>query len=323
MSTWPVFSKFTNPFKFLPFVSLFGATLGAIVVEQLLRYLPARRAAALMWSMVALTAVVTVCHIAHADSAFYTYGDKPWPSLSWPPALRRDVARVASLYPGRSNEAGYVEALGQNFSAIYDVPSLDIYDPLVTPKPESEHSHDSAHWRDYGITHVLQFRDMDAAVVASMQLSPVFHSGLVTVYSVPNSMPLAWEDTKHLIPQWRGNGFTISGLIPGADRLLHVNVLRRKGFVAVDGHGKRLHIERDPLGRMIIKLGDTSTKVVVTYQPQWKLGYLLVLALLLLGAGCGVAPAATARWWSAAMNRRLRFTAASRVISPLNQPLSR
>ncbi len=318
MSTWPVFSKFSNPFKFLPFVSLFGAALGAIGVEQLLRCLPARRAAALLWSLVAVTAVVTVCHVAHADSSFYTYTDKPWPSLKWPPALRRDAARVASLYPGRSNEAGYVEALGHNFSAIYEVPSLQIYDPLVTPKPESEHAHDPAHWQDYGITHVLQFGDTDALVVAQMNLSPVFHSGKVTVYSVPNPLPLAWEDANpriRLVPQWRGNGFTIAGLTSaptaGGNRFLHVNVLRRKGFVAIDDHGKRLSTERDPLGRMIIKLGARSTTVVVTYQPQWKLGYLLVLALLLLGVWCGVAPAATARWLSAAMNRQRRFAAAT------------
>jgi hypothetical protein len=317
MSTWPAFNKFSNPFKFLPFVSLFSAALGAMAIEQLLRYLPARRASALLWSMAALTAVVTACHIAHADSSFYTYADKPWPSLNWPSDLRRDVARIASLYPGRSNDAGYVEALGHNFSAIYNVSSLNIYDPLVQPKPESIHSNDPAQWPQYGVTHVLQFRDTDAPVVASLKLSPVFHSGQVTVYSVPNPLPLAWEDAHpqiRLVPRWRGNGFTISGLTsapnPGGDRVLHVSVLRRAGFVAIDDQGKRLSIERDPLGRMMIKLGARSTQVVVTYQREWKLGYLLVLGLLLLGIWCGVAPVATAHWLSAAVNRRLRFAAA-------------
>ena len=287
MSTLPGFDKFSNPFKFLPFVSFFCACLGALVIERSLRAMPRLRASVVLWSIVAVTAGLTVCHVQYSDSTFYTYGDRPWPRLVWPAKLREQPVRLASVYPGRSNEAGYVEALGQNFASIYAIPSFESYDPLVSFKPESAHPHDAAHWADYGITHVVMFHDMDAPLAAAMNLQRLFTSGQVTVYAAPHAQPLAWQEDApqvRLEPRWSGNGFTIAGLGGvGRPRVLVVNVLQRAGFVATDGTGARLATARDPLGRLIVKLKAGSAAVKVVYQPRWKLGYLLVLALLSLG----------------------------------------
>jgi len=284
LATKPVFDKFSNPFKFLPFIALFSVAAGALVIDGAERALRLRALrVAFSGGVACVTLVLTGIHIRDSDSAFFTYGDRPYPEVAWLATLNTSEGRIASIYPDRLQDKGYVAALGHNFATVYERASFESYEPLVNAKPESQHEHVPARYRDYGVSHIAQFDDLGHDDLVAIGAERIGNADRITLYSLPGAKPLAWqgndESPTALPVHWLGNGFELTKLNPAPSPLqlvLHVNVLERRGFVARDDNGAPLTIGRDPLGRLLVRLEPSSRSVKVVYQPIFRFGYLLI-----------------------------------------------
>ncbi|WP_395139081.1 hypothetical protein, partial [Armatimonas sp.] len=135
----PGFNKFQHWWKFLPFVALFFALGGGIIIERGLQ-ITGRGRQAEQW-MTALIPTLLVYN-AFISQPVMTIPDKPYPPL--PSAVRALVLnpkdpqqRSMALAPWLPEwgEPGLVGSLSQNFATVYGVPMLEGYDPLVEKTP--------------------------------------------------------------------------------------------------------------------------------------------------------------------------------------------
>ncbi len=186
----PVFGSINNhPFRLLPFFVLFAVLSGGLFLERLLRLAAHRRA----WEIglgVVLGGLL-VYHVTMARASFYAYGFRPYPKLPGelaslltgekgispisgrgregaPHELDRPgfgwPQRLAAWAPNRSIVPSYALALPHNLPAVYRLPALGGYDPVVENKPPFEFAEErmrqepTAAARAYGVRWLLEHR---------------------------------------------------------------------------------------------------------------------------------------------------------------------
>ena len=134
----PLFAKFSRPFKFLPYVTLFSVLGGGLAVQRLLG---ARRAAHVGAAAVVAALMLWHCHATRASE--YSFADRPYPAA--PPWLLARVAdpdlralrRVFSVDPERSTLPDFPLGLHLEFATVYRAHSAHGFDPLVEGTPET------------------------------------------------------------------------------------------------------------------------------------------------------------------------------------------
>ena len=92
--------------------------------------------------MVAVSALM-IYHSALPFSSFFTYRDRPYPPL--PAGMRalletktdRTASRLIGIGQFRNERAGYVYNLMYNFPSVYNLLSVNGYDPLIEDLPET------------------------------------------------------------------------------------------------------------------------------------------------------------------------------------------
>ncbi len=134
----PLFAKFSRPFKFLPYVTLFSVLGGGVAVQRLLGARRAAHAAA-----AAAVAALMLWHCRATRASEYSFPDRPYPAA--PPWLLARVAdpdpralrRVFSVDPERSTLPGFPLGLHLNFATVYGAHSAHGFDPFVEGTPET------------------------------------------------------------------------------------------------------------------------------------------------------------------------------------------
>ncbi|MDQ2730975.1 MAG: hypothetical protein M3Y56_04895, partial [Armatimonadota bacterium] len=147
----PPFDKFQHPVKFVAFLNLFVVIGGGKVIQRYLDHSTRKKLGerALFFVVCGLLAF----HCSLSRTAWYWYGDKPYPPLPAPMARLLLPAgaslsngagpstalfwtggaqgRVFSFAPKRSPMPGFANALNQNYPSVKGISAFAGYDPLV------------------------------------------------------------------------------------------------------------------------------------------------------------------------------------------------
>jgi hypothetical protein len=302
MSALPLFDKFTGPWKLPIFLHLFGVLAGAQLIERLLSAYRVRSRVAVVAS--AVTIALVLYNVTLTRSAFYDYGDDPYPPL--PVEIERilkgetdgPIARVFPVSPDRSRERGFAQSLAVDFATWYEVISAEGYDPFVR---QAEYRHAWQHLRAkpveaaraYGIRWVLVHRtatqkppllpgrsrnamelvhgERQEVSDALMPLTRVRATAPdLVLHEVPDADPLAFRGSGHSLPlkvDQRGVEVDVRGAQRGA--AVTVNFLLLPGMIArVDG--RPAAIAPDAWNRMVIAVPPGAQRLVVRYAPPWR-----------------------------------------------------
>jgi len=325
MSHVPVLYKFAGPWKLLIYFHLFAAIAGAIVIERMLAaYGTARRIEAVI---LIAAAFLIFYNATNARSAFYNYGEKPYPAL--PPQLTALLqgdpvtmrGRVLPVAPARSQRPGFVMSMALDFPTYYGIASFDGYDPFVHDSHENRFAQKKldrdtlAAARAYGVRWVLfhdsgiekhtrgvflnPFEDVDFVLKEeAKRLRPSLRLRLVLprmqVYELPGTDPMAFprgEPAKPLPVVFDQAGATVDvGSLFGGGAVV-VNVLNRPGMRAtVDG--VTAAVADDEWRRTVVNVRAGARRLRLAYEPPWRLAWLASAAALL----AGLAGVALLRW---------------------------
>ncbi len=316
----PGFTYFTHPFKFSAFFTFFLLVMGGVFWERVMRAFPPPRA--LLAGLGAVAAGLLLFHASQSRLAAYLYADRPYPDL--PPLvekhLREEGGRVLAVAPVRSGAPGFPLALLLAFATAYRIPALDGYDRLVTNTEENFAAQkmlfaDPEMLPEYGVRWILVSRyaisprlsgvkavepvetgrDRLTASIADVWfrkpacLDPLVDAGIILLYDMAPPRPLAFSSCypdMSLPLRARWDGVDVEIPAGGTDNVV-VNFLWRPAMEAFQG-GRRLPLDADRFGRMVIPGRVDSGTVEVRYRPPWGRGSLLGLVLLAAAAGC---------WW--------------------------
>ena len=317
----PVLGKFKHAFKFLPFVMLFFAIGGGLMVERLLR--DSRNPVRWEYGLVAVVGVLLLYHAFLARPAFYNYIDKPFrPLLSEIQELKADDAgtvagRIATFAPVRSVNTDYTRSTHLNMASFHRVPALSGFDPLAADNPayveatRDLNNDPPGTYRAYGVSQLIAFRPDSIHYTASpdMQyaenmytelenalavLLPSAHqiavSGPVRIWRLDGAKPMAFtlRDSSRALPlRVNGGGAVVDvASVPAGDSVV-VNYLRRP-FMNGSTDGAPVNLDSDSYDRIRFAVPDGASEVAITYDPPWGKGAFL---------GTGIAIAAVAAIW--------------------------
>jgi len=122
-----------HPMRLMPFVVIFMSLSGGLVLGRMLRQGSRRPRSIALGAILAL--LLLVLHASQCRTAFYSYQFKPYPPLR--PEMRqmvaqgKDCARVSSWAVSRSTDSNFAELLPLDLPAVYRLPSVDGYNPLL------------------------------------------------------------------------------------------------------------------------------------------------------------------------------------------------
>jgi len=319
MSILPVLDKFNGPWKMLLFVQLLTAVGGALMLERMVSSTPSRRAAAAI--VAAVSTALVVYNVTQTRSAFYDYGDDPYPALpaemtavlkAGDPAIQ---GRVLPIAPERSRAPGYVTSLMLDFPSYYEIASMDGYDPFVRSTVQFRQawsrlmSEPRAAARAYGVRWLLIHR---TAVVPPpllpgrsrtrlemlsndrLQIATALSGAArmrlalpdLTLYELPPPDPLAFAPgSRRALPvTLRQNGLDVDVRDRGPEASVIVNVLFLPGMNATVGDGRPAAITADSWGRVLVKLPDRSNQLHLRFEPPWGRAAATASCLTLLAA---------------------------------------
>ena len=299
----PVFKAFQLPYKLLGFFNLYACLVGALLLQ---RCMAGRRIVASVWLLTA------------AASLHATFVPLPsnfsWARRSYVAAhegLREHLnasSRVMPLGPNRTNENDYPLSLQNNMASVYGWPAFHGYDPFVAATEETRrtgrllHEQPAGALEAWGFRHVLLRVDKPAAGVDAFgewldpsrlpgDLRPVVRVG-PSILLARDAAPLAFlQDAPRQEVPFTVSGRGISVVLPPSQsaRDLTVNYVHRPSFSAVDEHSQTLLLGADEWGRMRVTVPPGTSKILVRYEPPFKLG--VTLGFLLLACAAALAAA--------------------------------
>ena len=317
----PGFNKFQHWWKLLPFVALFFALGGALLVE---RWLQITRRARLTEQWMTGIVPILLVYNAFISQPMMTIPDKPYPPL--PSAVRALVLnpqepqqRSMALAPWLPEwkEPGFVGSLSQNIATIYGVPMLEGYDPLVEKTPLNVRLKDRLYrsttfkrvrqdfdpipivapleaLHRYGVRWII-LTEGHEELKGTYALDQVIttHTSLrlrlphTSVFELSGSDPLAFvEDIpEHPLPiAFDATGAKVELGKFSEGGTVVVNLLARERLHAfVDG--KPTPITKDAWDRVTVKTQTGAKRLTLRYEPNWGKGFFLSGCLLLSAAG--------------------------------------
>lgn len=313
MSRMPVLNKMNGPWKLLLFFHMFAALAGAQILDRLFR-----RRAALVAAVV--TAVLVFWGVIQTRTAFYDYGDDPYPPLrpAMTDLLKRDPesvrGRVLPIAPERVATPGYARSMMLDFPSWYGIGSVDGYDPFVRALPEYQYALRkldadilgaakaySVRWmvvhhssmevrrsvrrRDTALEYLVPARAKAAAKIddhAKLRLK----DAELMVFEIPNVDPLAFplDEPRHVLPvKLKQSGVIVDVGGPPRPVSVVVNFLLLNGIVARAG-GNILPMTADEWGRIVVDVPAGTRVMEVRYEPPWDVAALASFCVLLAGA---------------------------------------
>ena len=311
----PVFNKFQHWWKFLPFVALFSALGGGLIIERWLQSTKNLKAERTLVVLIPLL----LAYNAWISKPVMSLADKPYPAL--PAELKtlffnpdERLQRGLTISPWKRDHAGFVFSMAQNFATVYELPMLNGYDPLVEAsslnqalerryKPSHSLTRGSASFqpglpteaieslRRYGVRWICvtdgvqsldQLRLLEAL---SGQVTLRYTRLGLQVYELGGGDPLAFvesDPSKSLPLALNANGGTVT--LGGATQgPVVVNLLARERLHAfVDG--RPIAITKDAWDRVVVAVPLGAKELTLRYEPTWSKGLGLAGGLLLLAS---------------------------------------
>lgn len=312
LSKMPLFNKFNYPFKILPFVTLFMIISGAVLLEKIFFY---RRIS--HWksnTIVGLVMLLLIYHIGITSDSFYSFSTRPYPQKVSAFELDKS-SRLMSFSPLLSMSDKFVMTLNRNFATLYDLYSINGYDPLVTATRENKKamanimSDPVEALRAYGIRYIIEsypdspdyfsnnplyekLENLDAseeAILAKLKKESrvvASHEG-VHLWEIQKAEPMAFSlenpSVAHHV-SFDASGAHVDMKDDSKLRKLVVNILFRPGMIAMT-KGKDLSAKADRWGRMLVEVPDGVRSIDIKYVSFWKEGIIIGLGLSVLTVG--------------------------------------
>ncbi|WP_309718495.1 hypothetical protein [Armatimonas sp.] len=314
----PVFNKFQHWWKFLPFVALFSALGGGLIVE---RWLQSRKKSAKTERALVVLVPLLLAYNAWVSKPVMSLADKPYPAL--PAELKtlffnpqERLQRGLTISPWKRDHTGFVFSMAQNFATVYELPMLMGYDPLVEASPltlQMKHrflpspalvkgtsnfraaipQNSVEALRRYGVRWICVtdgVQSVDKLLLLEMlsgQVTLRYTRLGLQVYELAGGDPLAFaqSDPSQSIPftlNATGATITLGSAVSGP---VVVNLLARERLNAlVDG--KPVAITKDAWDRVTVIAPAGTKELTLRYEPAWGKGF--VASVILLGLALGL-----------------------------------
>lgn len=311
----PVFNKFQHWWKFLPFVALFSALGGGLMVERWLSQSVNRLPERLLATIIPLL----LGYNAALSKPVMWIADKPYPAL--PQEIQNLVlnpneplGRGLTLAPWKRDHRGFVFSMAQNFSTLYRLPMFEGYDPLVKatplnqqanghifPSPELSHGNslftpglpkDAVEaLQHYGVRWVFMTDGVKArehllliqALVGKVILR--YQQPQLGIAELPGSDPLAFPEGNPAMAlpiTLTANGVAVD--LQGQQGPVVVNFLARERLHAFTD-GTLTPIQPDSWNRVRAEIPAGAKTLTLRYEPDWRKGFVLGGILIALALG--------------------------------------
>ncbi len=287
LSNIGIFHKLNGPYKFLPFLHFFMILTAVIFLNRVLTSFPIKKSLqVIVW--VTMMGILFY-HVTCCRTAFYTYGDDPYPLL--PEGMKKNLSADYQKYPARIDSRafnrcplkGYSQSLNHNFATVYHVPSLTGYDVLVDPPTRTPF-----HLFQYGVPMIVESKlgfPVDE-IPYSEEASGAKSFEYSTIKFLPGALPLAFplKDSRLALPirfDVQGGVVDTSSLSNPQDVV--VNMIYRKGYHAFASK-RELDVRPDHFQRIIIKDCPVAKKIEVRYWKSLTKEFMASFFCLLLAA---------------------------------------
>jgi hypothetical protein len=159
----PSFNKLRFAFKIYPYASFLVIIYGALILTHLKKLLISLKLFSLNNLLNRLTVINIIISIAIAifgsNTAYYTYGEKPYPPLDpqFISSLQKDDI-IYSITPFRKDDEPYFKFLPHDVSTLFDLHTYDNYATIYEiPKYKSvnEIADPISYFKDIGITKII------------------------------------------------------------------------------------------------------------------------------------------------------------------------
>ncbi|MBI3891885.1 MAG: hypothetical protein HY303_10195 [Candidatus Wallbacteria bacterium] len=318
LAVLPGFSSFREPFRLLPFATLFLATGGGLALQRAMG--TASRAGRWEQAVFATVGLLMLYHASIARSSFTHYGFRPYPTMdplvtaAGGKALLDATHRLLPMANRDSEGPGLCWTLKHNLPSAYGLLSIDGYCSLVPGTAENifaQRRIDAdpvAAMKAYGVRWALEDAelgplnpDSEPAVGAVLghgvvrgtsfpllgwirrRARPLARLPLVTVWELPEPSPLAFAANRPLVGlpvEFRCDGATVDLSSLSGLAVVVLNVLKRP-WMSVWGDGRPLVAQVDDWGRLQVHVPSGTRFLEMRYRPPWEGGLAVGLALVL------------------------------------------
>ncbi len=194
----PILNKMHKAFKFYPFALFLIMIYSAFILTELKKIVQIKN---ILNFLLVLNMIITgIVAIYLTDTAFYLYAEKPYPDLK---QEIRDLVKkddtICTFTHIRYDKPSYVTLLPHNYSVLYDLMVVNIYDPLLPtmikqPPPKSDLT-------DYfGLLGVTKVIIQNASIPTNWRyfagqfekFKIIYKDDLLTLYDFDNPKWLLW-----------------------------------------------------------------------------------------------------------------------------------
>lgn len=293
----PVLNKMTGPFKGYPFPVFAVVLYGALVLNEIRKYILFRKLIA--YPILFSVLVTMLVGMSGTSTAYYLYGDKPYPELSanfLKAISKNDI--LFSYAPWRYDEKGYVTSLPHNYSCIYDIMCVNHYDPLLPTEIGGPPPNPREYFDRLGVTKVIVFK-INGSIEWQGELQN-FLSGYPVVYEDEHVVLFSTGNEEWLFRQVEPSVIISNEVSPieynrarAKARLIsserskweYHNEYRDGYYLLVDGKRKKLFSSYN--GWVLFELEPGVHNVEIGYFPPLFLASVLFSFLLIL-LSCGL-----------------------------------
>ncbi|MCE1247376.1 MAG: hypothetical protein LWY06_12085 [Firmicutes bacterium] len=302
----PMFSKFSHPFKLIPYITIFVITGGVVIIERVLGDNKNREKFRLTISCVVF--LLMIYHCFCPIKPFYIYADKPYGKL--PDELIKIIkpdnsityrianASEGSVYEVRSEKPGFYNFAPHDYPTVFRIPSAAGYEPFVAKSPVYVNIYDALEQRK----SKKQFDILKACSVkwffvygkklidemgSNTELKKIyqFPDPDVAVFELSGALPVAyeWKNPEKALPvefSTAGAFVNLNGISPGSD--ITISILNRPGL-KVESGGNSIEMLPEKTGLVHIKAPQNPGVLTIKYEAPWKKGIAAGI-ILLIGA---------------------------------------
>ncbi len=321
-SCLPGFRYFSKPIKYVAYIVLFMNLGGGLAVQRCCA--ASRRPGSWETGLALGVFALLAYHAVRPCPAFFTYGLRPYPSISSSLYAYSSVPgaesnyRAGSVTRNRCTTEGYFTALPHNTGSVHDVLSINGYEPLVaTSEPGRRVSRllrddlvpslraygvrtlvvrydpEPGFPSDFAVTGFLptgtaaETKSQLAEAAAREEARQVGFDGGAQVWEIAKPDPLAFAtgNPDEPLPIKVGAQSVLVDVSPLPDGgSVSVNFIRWPQHVAY-ADGDPIGLGTDDWGRIAAHVPPSTQTLEVRYVPAWGRGFVVAAALLTLAVG--------------------------------------
>ncbi|MCE1247377.1 MAG: hypothetical protein LWY06_12090 [Firmicutes bacterium] len=305
LSKQPVFSKFTNPFKFIPFINIFVIIGAAIIIEGVLNEL---KDGCKYRKFVTITVFALMFyHCLTPLNAFYVYADKPFGKM--PEEVIKIVSpdgksnyRIVSIsaqdpFYLRSEISNLQNTAAFNYPTVFRLNSAGGYEPFAIDSPLyapmrkaiKNHSTDKDFdmLRAFGVKWVFAFEQKcidESEKNKNLKKVYKFPGQEIVIFELLNTNPVVFASKNpkaqiNTVFDTQGAVIDTAGLTAGDE--ITVGVLARP-YLEMSTGNNIIDFEKDNMGRIRFRMPENTNQVKLSYSPPWKKGFAASLLFFIL-----------------------------------------